>query len=399
MTITERVPHEVVVPSGVARMFAAGGAELGAHREAYGPLPHVADLAELLRTAGLVGRGGAAFPAHRKLEAVRRHGVGVVVANAVEGEPASGKDAALLAFAPHLVLDGLALVARAARARTAYLVTSRPDLVGGLREAVRTRGEPVELRLVEGGFVAGEESAVVNALNGRAGVPSDRLTRVYERGVRGRPTLVHNVETLAQIALVGRFGAQWFRSMGLPEEPGTFLATVSGAVGEPGVYEVPFGVCLADLLANAGALPARAVLVGGYHGAWVPAEELDAVRLSRRSLAPYDASVGTGVVLVLGRDRCGLDESARIAAYLSGQVAGQCGPCINGLPRMADTLARLARRDPDPRLVGEVERLRRLALGRGACTHPDGTARLVASAMRVFADEVALHQRGGCGVG
>ncbi|MDQ6688044.1 MAG: NADH-quinone oxidoreductase subunit F [Actinomycetota bacterium] len=397
MTAVQTSPLE---PGVVGRLFAAERPTLDAHLSAYGALPTTGNLLELVDRAGVLGRGGAGFPSAKKISGLTARGGGVVVANGAEGEPASDKDAVLLTHAPHLVLDGLSLVVAAAWAKTAYVVVSRPTLLEPLRRALAERRErvPVKLRLVEDRFISGEESALVNALNGRPALPSDRLIRVYERGVGARPTLVHNIETLAQIALVSRFGAEWFRSVGSHDEPGTFLATLSGAVGRPGVFEVAYGGRLADLLNTAQAGTPQAVLIGGYHGAWVPGDEVDSVRLSRKGLAPFDASIGAGVVFVLGQDRCPLEQSAQIAGYLADESAGQCGPCINGLPRMADTLARIARREHDPRLPGEVERLRRLVTGRGACTHPDGTARFVSSTMRVFADEVARHQRGGCRV-
>jgi NADH:ubiquinone oxidoreductase subunit F (NADH-binding) len=396
------VAPSLAAPADTLRLFAAPGPSLQQHLETFGPLPAYVDLPDLVERAGLLGRGGAAFPSARKLRAVAERGHGIVVGNAAEGEPVSDKDRTLLHVAPHLVVDGLVLAARTVGARQAYLTTARPEVARHLREqlALRRDGLRIDVVEVEDRFVAGEESALVNALNGQVGVPSDRSVRVHERGVQRRPTLVHNVETLAHIALLARHGAEWFRTVGTGDEPGTFLATVSGAVPAPGVFEVPFGAPLGQLLTSAGGLPhgAQAVLVGGYHGAWVPGQAIGSTRMTRTSLAAHGASVGAGVVAALGRDRCGLVESAGIATYLADQVAGQCGPCINGLPRMADALTRLARGERDPRLVDEVNRMRRLVVGRGACAHPDGTARFVASTMRVFADEVAVHLGGGCSV-
>jgi NADH:ubiquinone oxidoreductase subunit F (NADH-binding) len=118
--------------------------------------------------------------------------------------------------------------------------------------------------------------------------------------------------------------------------------------------------------------------------------------VSRAGLAPYGASPGAGVVLALPTGVCGLAETARIAGYLAGQVAGQCGPCINGLPRLADTLTALAERRARPGLPAEVERLAALVTGRGACKHPDGTARLIRSALRAFEADVTAHLAGRC---
>jgi NADH:ubiquinone oxidoreductase subunit F (NADH-binding) len=396
----------VAPPTGTRRLFAAPGPGLAQHVETFGSLPGPVDLPALLEEAGLSGRGGAGFPSARKVRGVAVRGGAVVVGNAAEGEPSSAKDATLLRSAPHLVIDGLVLAARAVGARETYVATARHDLAVHLRTVVESRRDLRRERFMIGvvevpdRFVSGQESALVNAINGNPPVPSDRLVPVFERGVHRRPTLVHNIETLAHMALLARYGATWFRSVGTAEEPGTFLATVSGAVPAPGIVETAFGTPLLQVLDQAGSLPrdAQAVLVGGFHGAWVPGRAIPEVRMTKQSLGAHGATVGAGVLAVLGRDRCGLQESAGIAAYLANESAGQCGPCVNGLPRMADALGRLARGERSPGLVDEVHRMRALVVGRGACAHPDGTARFVASTMRVFSDEVAVHLGGGCSV-
>ncbi|HWS32833.1 MAG TPA: NADH-ubiquinone oxidoreductase-F iron-sulfur binding region domain-containing protein [Actinoplanes sp.] len=362
---------------------------------AHGPLPALtgAEIISMARDAGITGRGGAGFPMWRKLTAVAGTGrPAVVIANAAEGEPAAGKDKALLAAAPNLILDGLQLVARATGATSVHFYGPAAAL-GPIRALVRQRGEAVELHAAPDAFVSGEESAVVGAVSGRGAVPTDKRIRITESGV-----LVQNVETLAHLALIARYGPNWFRSAGTADEPGTFLATVSGAVNRPGtVVEAGYGVPLGDLIAAAGGVTAagiQAVLIGGYHGGWVPADA--SLPVSRAALTPYRAAPGAGVIIALPATSCGLTETARIANYLAAEVAGQCGPCVNGLPRMAETLADLARRRNRQGLPAEVERLARLVSGRGACRHPDGTARLVLSAMRAFEADVTAHLAGRC---
>ncbi|MEV6341905.1 NADH-ubiquinone oxidoreductase-F iron-sulfur binding region domain-containing protein [Actinoplanes sp. NPDC051851] len=365
------------------------------------PMPALssADIIAMARDAGITGRGGAGFPVWRKLSAVAGAGrPAVVIANAAEGEPAAGKDKALLAAAPNLILDGLQLVARATGAKTAHFYAPT-DALGRIRTVLRDRRDdlPVGLHAAPDAFVSGEESAVVGAVTGHGAVPADKRIRITESGVGGAPTLVQNVETLAHLALIARYGPGWFRAAGTVDEPGTFLATISGAVHRPGiVVEAGYGVGLGELITAAGGPTSRvqAMLIGGYHGGWVPADP--ALPVSRAALSPYGASPGAGVIVALPAGSCGLVETARIANYLASQVAGQCGPCVNGLPRMAETLADLARRRSRPGLAAEVERLARLVSGRGACRHPDGTARLILSAMRAFEADVTAHLSGHC---
>lgn len=374
-----------------------------AHQEAYGPLPSIAaaDLINAVRDAGLTGRGGAGFPTHRKLSAVAAGRDPVVVANGAEGEPASSKDRLLLTAAPHLVLDGLQLAARAVGSREAVVYVHAGSLVAfvGRIAAARAaaRVDAVAVRVVEAParFLSGQESAVVARLNGGPAVPRTVPPAVYQKGVRGRPTLVQNVETLAHLALIARHGPAWFRSRGTAEEPGTMLLTIGGAVHAPGVVEAGVGTSAGELLGLAGGptQQVQALLIGGYHGTWLPAGDLP---VSIAGLRPYGATPGAGVLIALPADVCGLVETARAVGYLAGESAGQCGPCLNGLPALAATMRRLA----TPGLAdGSPERITQLAglvERRGACHHPDGTARFVRSALSVFHDEVVAHRAGWC---
>jgi NADH:ubiquinone oxidoreductase subunit F (NADH-binding) len=385
-----------------------GGPGLEDHRASYGDPPRLVpgELAGLAAAAGLTGRGGAAFPTARKLQTVRANSgrrPAVVVANAAEGEPASYKDGTLLRARPNLVLDGLQLAATEVAARRVVLYLHRDvELAGSLRALLDRRERlGVDARHVEivgapDRFLAGEETALVSRVGGGLALPGYTPPRVFEAGVDGAPTLVHNAETLAQLALVARFGPAWFRSAGLPEEPGSMLATVHTEAGSE-VLEAVLGAPLAALIEpSVSGAPGSAVLVGGYHGAWLPGSRAASLRLANQDLRPLGAAVGAGVIAALPEDRCGLVETARVVGYLAAESAGQCGPCLNGLPAIARGLAELAGQAPRSSVVMDVARWAGLVEGRGACHHPDGTVRLVRSALDVFAAEVQHHIAGRC---
>jgi len=381
--------------------------ELRAHLAAHGRIPAMdaRTVLQLATDSGLTGHGGAGFPLYRKLEAVlAARGRAIVVANGAEGEPASTKDRWLLTRRPHLVLDGLQLVARATKATEAYLyVNDRVPvaaLTAELAERQRAGLDAVSVTVVAApeAFISGEESALVSHLSGGSALPRFKSPRVTERGVRGRPTLVSNVETLALLALIARRGAAWFRAMGTADAPGTMLLSVSGAVRRPGIIEVGHGTPLADVLDIAGgpSAPLQAVLLGGYHGTWLTAGEFANAKLSRSDLSPLGASPGAGVVVALAEGACGLAEISRVISYLAQQSAGQCGPCLNGLPRIAQQVRSLALKGGDRRVVNEMLRLGTIVVGRGACHHPDGSMRFLRSGLRVFEAEVELHLAGRC---
>jgi NADH:ubiquinone oxidoreductase subunit F (NADH-binding) len=245
--------------------------------------------------------------------------------------------------------------------------------------------------------VAGEESALVHWLNGGEAKPTFVPPRPFEQGVGRRPTLVDNVETLAHLALVARFGASWYRALGTDDDPGTFLTTITGAVSRPGVYEVPAGMALPSILARAGGSmdAVQAVLVGGYFGTWVPAETAATLTMDHASLAGAGASVGCGVMFALPRNACGLFELTRVTRWLADQNAGQCGPCVYGLDAIARAVQRLADGGAPNETYHELVELAGLVGGRGACRHPDGVARFVMSGLDAFYGHALEHQRSG----
>jgi NADH:ubiquinone oxidoreductase subunit F (NADH-binding) len=384
-------------------------ASLREHHDVYGPLPAAGqqspqDLLDAIAAARLTGRGGAGFPTATKMRAVAgRRGPAVVVANGVESEPASQKDEALLARAPHLVLDGALLAARAVGASIVHLCLdrTRDRQAHAVLRAISEReqaGLDEVVMLAHGlphRYVASEETALIRWLNGGEARPTTVPPRPFEQGVGRRPTLVDNVETLAHVALIARYGPDWFGQAGHPDTPGTMLITVSGAVGHPGVYEIEAGTLVGDVLAMCdGNSEDDAVLVGGYFGTWHTARDLAHLPLSAPGLRGAGASPGAGVIFVLPPRRCGLAETARILAFLASQSAQQCGPCRFGLPAVTDDFARLAQGRPDRDVLDRLGRRLGAITGRGACRHPDGAVRMAASALAAFASDARAHAAG-----
>jgi NADH:ubiquinone oxidoreductase subunit F (NADH-binding) len=261
--------------------------------------------------------------------------------------------------------------------------------------------DPVEIELMVAAdaFLSGQESAVVRALNDGPPIPAFvGLQSIRDRGVGGRPTLVQNVETLAHVAMIARFGAQWFRSLGTADSPGTMLLTITGRWAEPLVVEAPLGGAFRDILQVTPQDADRywGVLLGGDGGGWVSMPDILDSRLTEEAARGLKSSLGAGVVVLLPRTQCPLAETARVVRYMERQGAGQCGPCRHGLSDLAAHVEALAF---DPVALrgnfAAINEICNLVEGRGACRHPDGVARFVRSALVVFSDEADRHVRRG----
>lgn len=378
--------------------------DLGQYHDAggYQRLDDPDALLEVVDRSGLLGRGGAAFPLAVKLRAVRDAGrtgrPTVVLANGEEGEPASVKDRWLMRHRPHLVLDGVRLAARIVSAERAHLYLSDAASAHALRDALSTArvDVPVDVVTVDGGYVAGEETAAVRAVDGGPAKPTDKPPRPFEQGVGGHPTLVCNVETLANLPFLLRHGADAYRAVGTSASPGTFLATVSGAGRPPALYELPHGVHLSEVLVHHGVSPDSVVgvLMGGYFTGLLNTDVLDAT-LDHESMRRLGGGLGCGAIAIL-TDDCPVAVAASVMAYFDRENAGQCGSCFNGTAAMsAVTTALRDGRATSDDLV-RLERWSVVLRGRGACATLDAATNVAATVLQNFPQVVARHLNGEC---
>ncbi len=353
--------------------------------------------------SGLLGRGGAAFPLAVKLRTVRdagRAGAGsVVLANGEEGEPASIKDRWLLRNRPHLVLDGVRLAARIVNADSAFVYVSDADSASALQSAldVAPMGSlTVRVVTVDAGYVAGEETAAVRAVNGGPAKPTDKPPRPFEEGIAGLPTLVSNVETLANLPFILRNGSDAYREHGTSASPGTFLATVTGGGRPPALYELPHGTPVTELLDQhqVSTDDVKGVLMGGYFAGLLNREVLDAT-LDHETMRRLGSGLGCGAVSVL-TDDCPVAVAAAVMAYFDRENADQCGSCFNGTAAMSAVTGALRDGSATPEDITRLERWSVVLRGRGACATLDAATNVAATLLRAFPQEITRHLAGDC---
>ncbi len=377
------------VAIGAGRVALEVGQSLSEHRSAFPACVGVDDLLARVADSGMRGFGGALFPVARKWQAaIGAGGGGIVVANGAESEPASAKDAALLQLRPHLVLDGLMATARATGSTETVLwlhqgaAHSRVAVERAMVERRAAGVMDLPVRIVEGParYLTGESSSIVRSLSGGPALPRTRSVPAAVSGVEGRPTLVHNVETLARVGLLASRG----------ESSGTRLLSVTTVASGQTVVEAGPHATLAPIVAQLGGGDTGAVLLGGYGGTWHRWSDV-----ATAPLQSLESLTSAGIVMALPASSCGIAVTAEIVKYLAASSARQCGPCLFGLDGLAEVMSRVsagrARR-------GDVDRLESISaqvVGRGACHHPDGAVRMLGSALRVFAADLPGHRRRG----
>jgi NADH-quinone oxidoreductase subunit F len=339
-----------VDPASLDAYVTAGGFAALAQARELGAERVIAEVTD----SRLLGRGGAAFPTGVKWKAVHDQPAEphYVVCNADESEPGTFKDRVLMESDPFALVESIAIAGLATRSSKGfvYVRAEYPLAHARVQAAIDASasyldGFEIELRIGAGAYVCGEETALFQSIEGKRGEPRNKPPFPVEVGLFGMPTAVNNVETLFNVLEVLRLGGATYAETGTDGSAGTRLFCVSGCVERPGLYELPFGATLRELLDLAGAAPPKAVLLGGAAGAFVGPDQLD-LRLTHEDTRAAGATLGSGVVIVYDEGSDLVGALLRIAAFFRDESCGQCVPCRVGTVRQEEALKRLAAGQP-----------------------------------------------------
>jgi NADH:ubiquinone oxidoreductase subunit F (NADH-binding) len=367
-------------------------------------------LVRLVADSGLRGRGGAAYPTGAKWRAAAEEPADerYVVANGFEADPGARVDRTLMETDPHAVVEGVALAAYAVGARSAYIALRERSTLARqrLETVVRLAEEQgyigsnalgtgvdihVEVVALPGGMVVGEETVLIRAIENKRAQPEQRPPYPSAKGLYGRPTVVNNVETLSLVPWIVSNGSAAFADIGDSDNPGTTLVQISGAVGKPGIVEVPLGMSLRRLLDVAGGFgTGKAVLIGGPCGGFLPPAELDTL-YTAAALNEKGAIWGSGSIVVAGAETCLVDMATTLERYLSDESCGKTIPCRIGVRRLYEMGMRATTglsRPTDPQILQDLAADVRAA---ALCGLEYCAPNPFLSGMRYFADEFDQH--------
>ncbi len=372
------------------------------------------DVIEWVKQSGLRGRGGAGFPTGLKWSFINRTAPGpkYVVCNSDEGEPGTFKDRDILRYNPHALIEGMIIAGYAIGAAVGYnyirgefwepyerfeAALAEARSAGFLGENILGSGFDFQLHthLGAGAYICGEETALLESLEGKKGQPRFKPPFPAQFGLYGRPTIINNTETLASIPDIVRQGAEWFRGIGTQKSGGPKLFAVSGNVNRPGVYEVPLGTPFPELLEMAGGMrdgrPLKAVIPGGSSAPVLPADVMMDCTMDYESIAAAGSMLGSGAVILMDDTNCMVKVLDRISYFYYEESCGQCTPCREGTGWMHRVVHRIEHgegRSEDMDLLDDVAHK---IMGRTICALGDAAALPVASFVKHFRDEFQYH--------
>lgn len=402
-------------PEGLAEYENRGGYE-ALKKIARGLTPS-AVLQEVV-ASGLQGRGGAGFPTGKKWELAVQSPASprYVVGNGGEDEPGSRKDRLLMENHPHLVLEGLLLCAYAVGARTAYLYVNHgfEGALGSLEAALGEAREKhflgesvlgsgfsvdVEFCRAPSEYVAGEDTSALEVIEGRKAWPREKPPYPTTAGLFRQPTVVNNMETLANIPAIVRRGAPWFRGWGTRESPGTMLFTLGEEVKRPGVYELPLGTRLRFLIEECGgglktSAGLKAVLPGGPSSAFLTPGQLD-TPLDHQSIRAAGSALGCGVVRLIPSGTCIVEEVLKIAEFFARESCGQCPACRMETTTLVTLLQKVQQGQGGEALLDQFSKVIDFNRGKGFCGLINMPAPPILSAIRLFRSDFDAHLKTG----
>ncbi len=370
-----------------------------------------------LKASGLRGRGGAGFPTGVKWDKVLNHRVKerYFVCNAGEHEPGTFKDRHLLKTIPHQLIEGCLIASRTAQAKASFIYVNheyeeeRNNLKKALALArergfvgknILGSGIDIDLQVFEGhgSYVAGEETAMLESMQGRPAMPRQKPPFYpTDYGLYGKPTLVNNVETLCNIPRILQKGAAWFTEVGTEKCPGTMMFSLSGAVNRPGVYEMPMGVSMRELIEQCGGgVPSgrkiKAVFPGGPAFSMVTADQLD-LPMDFDSLKKAGTGLGSAGVIVVDDATCMVRQTLKFSNFFKGESCGQCPPCRMGTINLATLMSKIEAGEGTQKDLDSLLQLCGFVKGTGYCTLVTGAAVLVQSSLKLFRHEFEEHIR------
>ncbi|MEC9488105.1 MAG: NADH-quinone oxidoreductase subunit NuoF [Halanaerobium sp.] len=378
------------------------------------------DVIEIIKESGLRGRGGAGFPTGVKWGLTAPGEKKYLICNADEGEPGTFKDRLILEGDPHSVLEGMAIAAYAVGADEGYIYIrgEYPISIERIQRAIKQAedlnllgenifgsGFNIKLMVREGAgaYVCGEETALIESMEGDRGEPRVKPPFPGQAGLWGKPTVVNNVETLANVPVILEKGPEWFKGLGTEQTPGTKVFTLTGNINNEGLIEVPMGITLREIIYDiGGGIPEgrgfKLAQTGGTTGGCLPEEFLD-VPLDFDTLAEKGSSLGSGALLIMDDSHCVVDILKCFMKFFKHESCGKCTPCREGTTRLYNIFAKISRGEGERKDLEQAIRLSRVMQSSALCGLGQGAVNPVFTIFKYFKDEVEAHLDGICPAG